>query len=300
MSAGTLLECVPNFSEGRRPEVLAALAHAAGTVRDVQLLAYEADPDHNRAVFTLAGSLAPLVHALRAMAGTALRLIDLNYHQGVHPRIGALDVAPFVPLGDTPISQAIEAAERAGALLAKDLGLPCYLYGEAARLPSRRNLAEVRNLGFEALRDRIVSEPGLAPDFGPSQVHPTAGAVAVGAREILIAFNVLLDTQDLRPAKAIAHKIRERDGGLPAVRALGLPLARLGCVQVSMNLVDYRKTGLFDAFRRVQALAQEMGVPVRGSEMIGMLPQAALAGGDLAELGFVDFDPTERVLEEKL
>jgi len=295
-----LLECVPNFSEGRRPGVVEALAHAAGSVRGVQLLAYESDPDHNRGVFTLAGPRGPLVHALRAMAGTALRLIDLNYHEGVHPRIGALDVAPFVPLGDSPMSEAILAAEELAAVLSRDLGLPCYLYGEAARVPLRRNLAEVRNLGFEALRDRIAEEASLAPDFGPPRVHPTAGAVAVGARDFLIAFNVLLDTQDLRPARAIARQIRERDGGLPAVRALGLPLPRLACVQVSMNLVDYRRTGLFEAFRRVEELARGMGVPLRGSEMIGMLPRAALRGGALEDLRFLDFDPQARILEERL
>jgi len=295
-----LLECVPNFSEGRRLEVLSALAHAAGTIRGARLLAYESDPDHNRAVFTLAGSPHPLIQAIRAMAGTALRLIDLNYHEGVHPRIGALDVVPFVPLGDSPISVAVQAAEEAGALLAKDLGLPCYLYGQAARSPNRRNLAAVRNRGFEALRADISTDPTLTPDFGPLRLHPTAGAVAVGARDILIAFNVLLDTQDLRPARAIARRIRERDGGMPAVRALGLPLARLGCVQVSMNLINYRKTGLFAAFRRVRELAQSMGVPLRGSELIGMLPEDALDGGEIAELGLLDFDPDARILERRL
>ncbi|MFL6192633.1 MAG: glutamate formimidoyltransferase [Thermoanaerobaculia bacterium] len=271
------LECVPNVSEGRRPEVVARLAAAAASGPGVRLLDRTSDPDHNRSVLTLAGGAEGLRQGLLALYETALAEIDLSRHQGVHPRVGAVDVAPFVPLGETPMAEAVAAAERLGAEVARRFGLPVYLYESAARRPERTRLADIRRGGFEGFPARIA-DPAWAPDFGPARVHPTAGVTVVGARFFLIAFNAVLDTPDVAVARAIARRVRESDGGLPAVRALGVPLASRGLAQVSMNLVDYRRTPLLAAFRRVEQEAAALGAGVLESEVIGLVPAAAVRG----------------------
>jgi glutamate formiminotransferase len=290
------LECVPNVSEGRRPEVVARLAAAASSPPGVRLLDLTSDADHNRSVLTLAGGAEGLREGMLRLYEAALAEIDLNHHQGVHPRVGAVDVAPFVPLGEIPMAEAVTAAERLGAEVARRFGLPVYLYEQAARRPERRLLAEIRRGGFEGFAARIA-DPAWAPDFGPARVHPTAGVTVVGARFFLVAFNAVLATPDVAAAKSIARRIREANGGLPAVRALGVPLASRGLAQVSMNLVDYRRTPLLDLFRRVEAEAAALGTAVLESEVIGLVPAAAVRGVTAADLKLPGPLP---VLEERL
>jgi glutamate formiminotransferase len=271
------LECVPNVSEGRRPEVVARLAAAAASAPGVRLLDVSSDPDHNRSVLTLAGSAEALHGSLLALYDAAIAAIDLTRHQGVHPRLGAVDVAPFVPLGDTPMAAAVAAAERLAREVAERFALPVYLYEQAARRPGRRLLADIRSGGFEGLAARIA-EPAWAPDFGPPRVHPGAGATVIGARFFLIAFNAVLDTADVAVAKAVARRVRESGGGLPAVRAMGVYLASRDRAQVSMNLVDFRRTPILTALDRVRSEAAALGARVVETEVVGLVPEEAACG----------------------
>ena len=267
------VECAPNFSEGRDAHVLAALRRAIESA-GVKLLDRTADPDHHRSVFTFAGSLPAVENAVLRAAETAVEKIDLTSHRGVHPRIGALDVVPLIPLGDTPFDACVDGARRIARRLWSQLEIPVYLYGRAARSPERRALEYTRKLGFEKLRLSSDS-PGRRPDVGGPLPHPTAGAACVGARGFLVAFNVELRTADIAAAKRIAGKIRESSGGLPAVKALGLRLATRGTVQVSMNVVDIDRTPLHRAVEAVCAEAAALGVEVVRGELIGLLPRKA-------------------------
>jgi glutamate formiminotransferase len=289
------LECVPNLSEGRRPEVVERLAAAASSGPGVRLLDLSSDPDHNRSVLTLAGEPEGLHQGLLALYEAALAEIDLTRHQGVHPWIGAVDVVPFVPLGDTPMEAAVAAANRLAPDVAR-LGLPVYLYEQAARRPERISLAEIRRGGFEGLAARLA-DPAWAPDFGPALPHPTAGATVIGARFFLIAFNAVLATSDVTIARAIAAQVRESGGGLPAVRALGVHLASRGLAQVSMNLVDYRRTPMLAALRRVEEEAAALGTGVIETEVIGLIPEEAVRGVTPEMLKLVGRLP---ILEERL
>jgi len=271
------LECVPNVSEGRRPEVVARLAAAASSPPGVRLLDVSSDPDHNRSVLTLAGEPEGLHRGLLALYEAALAEIDLTRHQGVHPRVGAVDVVPFVPLGGTPMAAAVAAAGRLAPEVARRFGLPVYLYEQAARRPERTALSEIRRGGFEGLAGKLA-DPAWAPDFGPSRVHPTAGATVIGARFFLIAFNAVLATADVSAARAIARRVRESGGGLPAVRAMGVLLASRGLAQVSMNLVDYRRTPVARALERVEEEAAALGTRVVETEIVGLVPAAAVRG----------------------
>jgi glutamate formiminotransferase / 5-formyltetrahydrofolate cyclo-ligase len=272
---GPLVECVPNFSEGRRPEILARLGDAVRGVRGVRLQDVSPDPDHNRAVFTIIGRPEAVYDAAYGSAAAAVALLDLRTHRGVHPRIGAVDVIPFVPLDGASIGDCVALARRLSEALAARFDLPVYLYAAAASDPARRTLAAIRRGGFEGLREAITA-PERRPDFGPARVHPTAGAVAIGARDILIAMNVDLDSMDLEAARTIAQAVRESSGGLPAVQAMGLVLPSRGCVQVSMNLLDYRRTPPAQAFERVAAEAARLGIAVAAGELIGCAPAEAL------------------------
>jgi len=283
-----LVECVPNVSEGRRPEVVDEIVAAfAGAGPEVLVLDRSSDPDHNRTVITLMGPGPALVEAAVAGAGACARLIDLNHHRGVHPRMGALDVVPFVPFGavtrlrggDDPELDCTDLAERAGRRIAEEAGVPVYLYGAAARHPGWAALPAVRGKGFEALR-----RSDHLPDFGGPGLHPTAGATAVGARELLIAYNVELAGADLDLARRVAAAVRERDGGLPGVRAMGVPLERRGLVQVSMNLLDWRATPPAEAYAAVADLAERHGARVEASEVVGLAPAGAFEGVDPADL----------------
>jgi len=271
----TLIECIPNFSEGRRSEVVDEIVAAIAGVDGVRVLDRQSDETHNRSVITFVGQEAAAAEgAFRAIAAAA-RLIDLNQHQGAHPRFGAADVVPFVPLRDSDMPVCIDTARQLARRVARELAIPVYLYEEAARVPEHRNLADVRRGEFEGLREVIATDRTRRPDEGEARLHPTAGAVAIGARAPLIAYNVNLASDDLALAKRIASEIRERDGGLPKLKAIGLALAD-GDVQVSMNLTDYRITSLLDAFEAVRDRAAQAGVTVRKSEVIGLLPQDAL------------------------
>jgi glutamate formiminotransferase len=311
-----LVECVPNVSEGRRAEVVDEIV-AAFAVPGVLVLDRSSDPDHHRTVITLMGPGPDLVEAAVAGARACARLIDLNHHRGVHPRMGALDVLPFIPFGaetrlrggDDPDLDCADLAERAGRRIAAEVGVPVYLYGAAARHPGWTALPAVRGRGFEALR----AAPDRVPDFGGPGLHPTAGATAAGAREVLIAYNVELADADLALARRIASAVRERDGGLPAVRAMGValdgrggpgdrrggPSVDRGLVQVSMNLLDWRATPPAAAYAAVAALAEEHGARVEASEIVGLAPAGALDGVDPADLRLRGFS-SDMLLESRL
>ncbi len=292
-----LLECIPNFSEGRRPRIIERLARAA-RLAGARQLDLSADGDHHRAVLTLAGDQETLLTALLALYRQALADIDLRQHHGVHPRIGALDVCPFVPLGATSMATAVHLAKVLAERVGSELRLPVYLYGQAARSDRNRQLADLRRGGLKALAARLRQASGW-PDFGPAELHPSAGATAIGARFFLIAFNIVLDCPDPAPAKGIASRVREVGGGLPAVRALGVELASRRLSQVSMNLVDYRQTSPHAAFATVAAEAERLGVEVLSSEFVGLVPTAALADGPLAELRLEGYSE-EMLLENRL
>ena len=271
-----IVECVPNFSEGRRDWVIEEVLDAARSVGGVRVLEVEKDPDHNRTVVAFAGEPEPVLEAAFRTVRRASDLIDLTHHQGAHPRIGAADVVPFVPVAGVSMAECVELARALGRRLADELALPVYLYGEAATRPERRDLPNIRRGQYEGLKEEIERDPERAPDFGPSRLGP-AGATIVGARPALIAFNINLRSGDLAVAKAIARAVRESSGGLPSVRAIGLAVAETGEVQVSLNLTDYRRTGLLAAFRAVRDEAARLGVEVASSRIVGLVPAEALA-----------------------
>ena len=270
-----LIEAVPNISEGRRREVIDALAAAVAGVPGATLLDASSDAAHNRTVFTLVGDAAALKTALLELYDAALARIDLRTHTGVHPRIGAVDVAPFVPLDPAGMPACVALAAELGEAVARRFDLPVYLYEQAARAPDRRKLERIRRGGFENLGAKM-RDPAWRPDFGPAAPHPSGGATAIGARRLLVAFNVNLCTGDLDVARRVARAVRASDGGLEAVKAIGVTTARPDVVQVSMNLVDFERTPLHRAFEAVRAEAAAHGVEVRDSEIVGLAPAAAL------------------------
>jgi glutamate formiminotransferase len=281
MQQTALIECVPNFSEGRRAEVIAQIAAAARSA-PVHLLDVSSDADHNRTVVTFAGAPEAVIEAAFAMCAAAAALIDLDQHQGVHPRIGAMDVIPLVPLRGITLEACAELARRLGRRIADELGLPVYLYEAAALRPERRSLAAVRRGGYEALKLAVERDPDRAPDYGAPKLG-RAGAVAVGARMPLIAFNAYLNTDDVTTAQAVAKSIRESSGGLKHVKALGLLVG--GRAQVSMNLTDYRQTGLFAVMQAVTREAARHGAAVERTELVGLIPQQALIDYAVDALG---------------
>ena len=293
-----LVECVPNVSEGRRADVVESMARAIRAVNGVSLLDSSSDPSHNRSVFTLVGEASSLEAAILALFDRAVADLDLRTHRGEHPRIGVVDVVPFVPLEAATMADCVALARRVGAAVADRFRVPVYLYGEAAEDPARTRLEDVRRGGFEGLSAKMASQ-GWAPDFGPAVPHPSAGASAVGARMPLVAFNVNLDTNRLDVAKAIAAAIRESGGGLPFVKALGLRLEPRGIVQVSMNLTNYEATPIQRVFDAVQREARRHGVNVLESEIVGLVPSAALGGASAHDLRLTG-STWDKVLENKL
>lgn len=275
------MECVPNVSEGRRLDVIDRLVGSVRAVTRVCLLDVHSDPDHNRSVLTMAGPPSPIQEAALTLAAAAVELIDMREHRGVHPRIGAIDVIPFVPLSATGMPGCVELARDTGRRLADELNLPVILYGAAA--PQRRALATIRRGGFEIARS--IGHFMVAPDFGPSRPHPTAGGVAVGARPPLLAFNLLLETDDAGVARRVARGLRQSSGGLPGVQAMGLALGTRGQAQVSTNLLDYRLTSLAEVIRATRRLAAEAGVEVASAELVGLAPRDALGGLEPEALG---------------
>lgn len=268
-----LVECVPNFSEGRRSQVIDAIVAAVAAVPGTAVLDVQTDADHNRTVLTFVGEPAAVLEGAFQGARQAATLIDLNQHQGAHPRMGAIDVVPFVPLRGVTMEECVQLARQLGQRLGEELNIPVYLYEAAATRPERQNLADVRRGEFEGIRQLIASDPAHAPDFGPSAMGP-AGATAVGARAFLIAFNVYLNTADVEIAQKIARTIRHSSGGLRFVMALGLLVE--GQAQVSMNLTDFRRTPLHVVVEMIRREAARYGVLIARSELVGMLPQEAL------------------------
>lgn len=294
-----LLEAVPNFSEGRDAGKISRISAAVGDIPGISVLDLHSDPDHNRSVLTFVGEEEPLLLASIALARACIEEIDLTAQRGAHPRMGALDVLPFVPLGP-PLSGAnLEDAARLARKVGEALGsleLPVYLYGAAASAPHRTNLAEVRRGGYEGLAAR-AKDPAWRPDYGPAEIPPRSGAVAVGARPFLVAFNAYLDTDDVEVARAVAVEVRERDGGLPGVKALGLLVE--GRAQVSMNLTDLERTSLPVVLEAVRRSAEKRGATVESSELVGLVPLSAVMETARYYLALPELGP-EHVLDAGL
>ena len=291
-----IVECVPNFSEGRRKEVIDQIAAAIATVPRVHVLDVQSDADHNRTVVTFAGEPAAVEEAAFRGIEKAAELIDMDLHRGEHPRMGAADVAPFVPIKNVTMEDCVAIARRLGERVGRELGIPVYLYEKAATRPERRNLAKVRRGEYEGIKAEIATRPEREPDFGPKHVGK-AGATAIGARPPLIAFNVYLGTDDVEVAKAIARAVRHSSGGLRYVKALGLLVK--GQAQVSMNLTDYRQTPVHRVVEMIHREAARYGVSVAESELIGLIPNEALVEAAEFYLQMGDFS-SHQILENRL
>lgn len=272
-----LVECVPNFSEGRKAQTIDALVTAIRSVPSVVLLDRQSDADHNRSVLTFIGPPESVAEAAFRAAEQALHHIDLTTHRGEHPRVGATDVLPFVPIRGVTMEDCVHLARLVGRRVAEELHIPVFLYEYAAKTPFRTRVEDIRRGGLEELAERLRMNPEWAPDFGDAKLHRTAGATIVGARRLLIAYNVNLASKDLDIAKVIALKVRASNGGLPSVKAVGIPLKTRGIVQVSMNLTNYEETPVHQAFEAVKEEAAKHGVAVHSSEVIGLIPEAAVA-----------------------
>ena len=291
-----LVECVPNFSEGRDPAVIDALRRAITGVAGARLIDVQVDASHHRSVFTFVATPAAAVEAAFRAMQVALERIDLTSHRGEHPRMGATDVVPFVPVRDVSMDECVALARHLGERVGRQLEIPVYLYAAAASRPDRERLPAIRKGEFEGLRERIGSDPAADPDFGPRRIHPTAGATAIGARPFLVAYNIYLDTPDVGVAKEIAKAIRTSSGGLPAVQAAGFEVD--GRAQVSMNLLDIDVTSPATVFAAVESEARTRGIDVLRSELVGLVPQRALLGAAAAALKLPD--PTSHVLESRI
>jgi len=268
-----LVECVPNFSEGKDKGKINQIFNAAKKVKSVKVFELEWDKSHNRSLFTIVGAPEGVFKSVYEAIKVATKLIDMENHVGEHPRVGATDVVPFVPIGGVSMKECVALAKKLGSKVGKELKIPVYLYETAATRPDLVNLAKVRRGQYEGLKGEI-SKPERKPDFGPSKMHKSAGAMVIGARKYLIAYNVNLDTKDVGVAKKVASKIREKDGGLPAVKAMGFKVD--GCAQVSMNLVDYEKTNVDEVYREIEKWAKRYKVGIKNSEIYGMIPLDAL------------------------
>jgi glutamate formiminotransferase len=297
--ARRLIECVPNFSEGRSLAVIDAIAGAIGDTAGVAILGRTMDADHNRSVITFAGEPAGVAEAAVRAVAEAVSRIDLNTHRGVHPRIGAADVVPFVPLEGMTLEECAAVAVTVAERIWHELQVPVYLYEAAARRPDRVRLENVRRGDFEGLREQVLTDAERRPDLGGPQLHPTAGAAVVGARPFLIAWNVVLATADVAIAKRIARAIRASSGGFPHLKALGLELASRRLVQVSMNLTDFERTPLPAVYDEIRRLATLEGVELLEAELIGLLPSAALDQIAGSALRFANFTP-ECIVEERV
>ncbi len=291
-----IVECVPNFSEGRRQEVIDRIVEALSGVPGARVLDVQSDADHNRTVVTLVGDPQAVLEAVFAGMVQATEWIDMDHHRGEHPRMGATDVVPFVPVQGLSLEDCAALARQLGQRVGEELGLPVYLYEAAATRPERRNLANVRRGEYEGLREEIGRDPNRAPDYGPA-VMGKAGAVAIGARPPLIAFNVYLNSDDAAPAQAIARAVRHSGGGLRFVKALGLLVE--GQAQISMNLTDYRRTPIHRVLELIRAEAARYGLQVTRSEVVGLLPAQALLDAAAFYLQLDGFTP-EQVLENRL
>jgi len=293
-----IIECVPNVSEGRRADVVRAMTDAVGSVAGVRLLDASSDASHNRSVLTMAGDASPLKAAVLALFAEAASRIDLRTHRGEHPRLGAVDVVPFVPIEGATMADCVALAQDVAAAVAARFAIPVFLYEDAATRPSRRNLEDIRRGEFEGLAAKLASSD-WTPDFGPSAPHPTAGATVIGARMPLIAYNINLATNRLDVAKKIAAAVRHSSGGFRYVKAMGIALEDRGVVQVSMNLTNHEKTPIHRVFDAVRREAERYGVGVLESEIIGLVPESALVGAAQHYLQLERFAPSQ-VLETRL
>ena len=293
-----IIECVPNFSEGRNKQIVEKITDAFRAKNGVKLLDYSSDTDHNRSVITVAGEPEDLKETVLDAVGIAVELINLNNHSGQHPRMGAVDVIPFIPIKNVTMDEAIALSREVGKTIGEKYNLPVFLYEQSATAPHRENLAMVRKGEFEGMKEKMLS-PEWKPDFGPKQPHPTAGAVAVGARMPLVAYNVNLGTSDIEIATAIAKKVRHIGGGLRFCKAMGVELENRNITQVSMNLTDYTKTSIYRAHEMVRMEAKRYGVSVIGGEVIGLVPLEALVDSAAYYLGLENFS-VDQVLEAKL
>jgi glutamate formiminotransferase / 5-formyltetrahydrofolate cyclo-ligase len=293
-----LVQCVPNYSEGRRQDVIDAIVAPFRRTPGVHLLDHRADRDHNRLVVTLVGDPDPLGDALLESARAAIALIDMRRHAGAHPRIGAVDVVPFVPVRGITLEQCVTLSRAFAARYVRETGVPVYLYEAAALRPERRNLEAVRKGQYEALVEEI-GNPDRAPDVGPPRLHPSAGATVIGARQFLVAFNINLKSRDIGAAREIARKIRASGGGLSHVKAVGIDLAHQGMVQVSINVTDYRINPLHEVFERVKKEAAARGIEVAESEIYGLVPAEALVAAAAHALQLAGFE-TAQVLDLRM
>jgi glutamate formiminotransferase len=294
-----IIECIPNVSEGRRPDVVEAIAAAIRGIAGVRLLDYSSDPSHNRSVFTFAGDGAAVKAAVMALYERAIPAIDLRSHTGEHPRLGAVDVVPFVPIEGVTMPECVALAKDVAQEVASRFAVPIYLYEEASGNPARRNLEDIRRGEFEGLAARMATD-GWAPDYGPAKPHVSAGASVIGARMPLIAYNINLNTDRIDVAKKIAAAIRHSSGGFRFVKAAGFELKDRGVVQVSMNLTNYEKTPIFRVFETVKREAARYGVSILESEIVGLVPAAALNAAAEYYLQIGGFDASKQILENKL
>ena len=294
-----LVECVPNFSEGLNADTVQRIADAIRSVDSTCVLDTHIDPDHNRSVITFVAPPDKIVEAALKAVARATQLIDMRQHKGEHPRLGATDVLPFVPVRDVTIEECVQLAHQAGRRIAAELSIPVYFYEQAALRPERKNLEDVRRGALERLRKEIATVQAREPDVGPRLTHETAGAIAVGARQFLIAFNVVLKSPDITIARQIAKTIRFRHGGLPFLKALGFQLHSRGFVQVSMNLVNYEVTGMTEAYEAVEREANRIGVKIESAEIVGLVPEAALDRKAAYFSKLVDFSE-RKVLEYQI
>ena len=293
-----ILECVPNFSEGRDLKKIEKIVEPFRGKKGVKLLDYQNDEDHNRSVVTVVGEPDPLKNAVVESMGVAVELIDMRAHEGQHPRMGAIDVVPFIPVKNVSVQEAVDISKATAKLAAEAYTLPIFLYEQSAARPDRQNLATIRKGQFEGMAEKL-KQPDWAPDFGPARVHPTAGATAMGARMPLVAFNVNLDTNRLEIADQIAKKVRHISGGLRYCKGIGIELKDRGIVQVSMNMTDYTKTALYRVVELIKIEARRFGVNVVGSEIIGLVPMEALIDSAVYYLGVEDFSMSQ-VLEYRV
>jgi glutamate formiminotransferase len=293
-----IVECVPNFSEGRNLEKIEKIVQSFRGREGVKLLDYQRDEDHNRCVVTVVGEPEALKAAVLESMGAAIGVIDMRSHRGQHPRMGAVDVVPFIPVKNMSMKEAIELSRQVAEAAAQKFKLPIFLYEESATAPHRRNLADIRKGQFEGMPEK-VKQPDWKPDFGPVDIHPTAGVTAVGARMPLVAYNVNLGTADLGIANDIARKVRHLSGGLRYCKAIGVELNDRGIVQVSINMTDYTKTALYRVFELIRIEARRWGVPVVGSEIVGLVPMGALVDTAAYYLQLENFK-MEQVLESRI
>ena len=293
-----MIECVPNFSEGRDLDKIEQMVTPFRGKEDVKLLDYQRDEDHNRLVITALGEPIAMRQAVIDAIGVAVDLIDMRKHEGQHPRMGAVDVVPFIPIKNVSMTEAIDYSKDLANEVSKKYGLPVFLYEKSATDIERQNLAAIRKGQFEGMAEKM-KDPRWKPDFGPQDIHPTAGVTAIGARMPLVAFNVNLNTDDLGIANAIAHRVRHTNGGLRYCKAIGVALQEKGVVQVSMNLTDYTKTSLYSVVELVRIEARRYGVNIVGSEIVGLVPMEALIDTAVYYMGLENFS-MEQVLETRI